>query len=87
LTATRRQFVASASAALAGMTAKGERPLAGSFVNDAFAAGHRIRDRAPISPAPREVRIPMVIVGGGIAGLSAACGCRSAAFAISFSWK
>ena len=72
MTATRRQFVANASAALVGMTAKGQRPLAGSFVNDAFAAGHQIRDRAPIPAAPREVRIPLVIVGGGIAGLSAA---------------
>jgi len=72
LNATRRQFVACGSAALAGMAAKGERRIAGSFVNDAFAAGHRIRDRAPVSPALREERIPVVIVGGGIAGLSAA---------------
>jgi protoporphyrinogen oxidase len=76
LTVTRRQIgrrlIVGGCAALVGLTAKGERRLAGSFVNDAFVAGHQIRDRAPISPAPREERIPLVIVGGGIAGLSAA---------------
>lgn len=69
---TRRGFVAGGCAALAGMTAKGERRIEGSFVNDAFVRGHQIRDRAPISAALREERIPLVIVGGGIAGLSAA---------------
>jgi glycine/D-amino acid oxidase-like deaminating enzyme len=72
LSATRRQFVAGGCAALIGMTAKAGRPLAGSFVNEAFAAGHRIRDRAPITAASREERIALAIVGGGIAGLSAA---------------
>ena len=76
MTETRRQFsrqlVVGGCAALAGMTAKGESRIAGSFVNDAFVRGHQIRDRASISPAPRVERIPLVIVGGGIAGLSAA---------------
>ena len=76
MTATRRQFIAGGCAALAGMTVKGERRIdgsfAGSFVNDAFVRGHQIRDHAPISSAPRQERIPLVIVGGGIAGLSAA---------------
>jgi protoporphyrinogen oxidase len=72
LSATRRQFLGCGSAALAGMTAKGERRIAGTFVDDASARGHQIRDRAPVSAAPREERIPVVIVGGGIAGLSAA---------------
>jgi protoporphyrinogen oxidase len=54
------------------MTAKGEQRITGGFVNDSFAAGHRIRDRAPAPSALREQRIPLVIVGGGIAGLSAA---------------
>jgi protoporphyrinogen oxidase len=72
LTATRRQFVRSGCAALVGMTAKGERRIAGSFVNDSFAAGHKIRDRAPVAATLREERIPLVIAGGGIAGLSAA---------------
>ena len=65
---SRRQFCT----ALVGMTAKADRRIAGSFVNDSFSAGHRIRDRASIAAATRDERIPVVIVGGGIAGLSAA---------------
>ena len=72
MSGTRRQFVAAGCAALAGLTAKGERPIAGSFVNDSFQQGHRIRDRAPLPAAMREEKIAVVIVGGGIAGLSAA---------------
>ena len=70
--ATRRRFVSSGCAALIGMTAKGERRIAGSFVNDSFRAGHKIRDRALVAPASRDERIPVVIIGGGIAGLNAA---------------
>ncbi len=72
MSATRRQFVAGGCAALVGMTAKGESRIAGSFVNDSFARGHQIRDSAPFDPAQPEERIPLLIVGGGIAGLSAA---------------
>jgi glycine/D-amino acid oxidase-like deaminating enzyme len=72
LSATRRQFIAGSCTALAGMTAKGDRRIAGTFVNDTFARGHQLRDRAPIAAASRDERIPLVIVGGGIAGLSAA---------------
>lgn len=71
MSGTRRQFIAGC-AALVGMTAKGERRIAGSFVNDALARGHQIRDRAPLPTASHEERVPVVIVGGGIAGLSAA---------------
>ena len=66
---TRRQFL---SAALVGLTAKGERRIAGGFVNDAFPTGHRIRDHATFSKPARVEKYPIVIVGGGIAGLSAA---------------
>ncbi len=69
MTNTRRQFL---SAALVGLTAKAERPVAGEFVNDAFPLGHRIRDRAPFPAPKRSEKVPIVIVGGGIAGLSAA---------------
>ncbi len=65
---TRRTF----SAALVGMTAKGERRIAGAFVNDAFPLGHKLRDRAAFPAPKQQVRVPVVIVGGGIAGLSAA---------------
>jgi glycine/D-amino acid oxidase-like deaminating enzyme len=66
---TRRQFL---SAALVGLTAKGERHISGSFVNESQIIGHKIRDHA-VFPAPKVTRkVPIVIVGGGIAGLSAA---------------
>ena len=66
---TRRQFL---SAALIGLSAKAERPVTGSFVNDGFPLGHKLRDRTlPASPK-QTIRIPIVIVGGGISGLSAA---------------
>jgi phytoene dehydrogenase-like protein len=73
---SRRDFLAAsgtiAAAALVGCAPKTDRPLAGGFVDDGGARGHRLRDRVPF-PAPRRtVRIPVVIVGGGIAGLSAA---------------
>ncbi|MBV8820031.1 MAG: FAD-dependent oxidoreductase, partial [Acidobacteriaceae bacterium] len=65
---TRRTF----SAGLIGLTAKAERRIEGSFVNDSFPLGHKLRDHASFPPPKREQRIPVVIVGGGIAGLSAA---------------
>lgn len=65
----RRTFL---SAALVGLTAKADRPIAGGFVNEAHELGHRLRDRTPF-PAPRQTRkAAVVIVGSGIAGLSAA---------------
>jgi glycine/D-amino acid oxidase-like deaminating enzyme len=46
--------------------------MEGSFVNDSFQMGHLLRDRASF-PAPRRTqRFPIVIVGGGVSGLSAA---------------
>jgi glycine/D-amino acid oxidase-like deaminating enzyme len=65
---TRRDF----AAGLIGLTAKAGPTVTGSFVNDSFVIGHRLRDRAAFKVAARQVRIPIVIVGGGIAGLSAA---------------
>ncbi len=69
---TRREFLTLSSAALIGMSIKGERPIAGSFVNDNFTLGHKLRDRAAVPAPTRTERYPVVIVGGGIAGLSAA---------------
>jgi glycine/D-amino acid oxidase-like deaminating enzyme len=54
------------------MSVKSGRPIAGSFVNDSFPLGHRIRDRQKFAVATRIEKVPIVIVGGGIAGLSAA---------------
>jgi glycine/D-amino acid oxidase-like deaminating enzyme len=55
-----------------GLTVKAERRIEGSFVHDSFPAGHRIRDHARVAAPARSEKIPLVIVGGGIAGLSAA---------------
>ena len=72
MTLSRRQFLQSASAALIGLSAKSERRIPGSFVNDSFQLGHQLRDHASF-PAPKQVvNIPVVIVGAGVAGLSAA---------------
>ncbi len=65
----RRTFIGAPFLALASKT---DRLVAGSFVNEAAPLGHRLRDRAAF-PTPRQtVKVPIVIVGGGIAGLSAA---------------
>jgi glycine/D-amino acid oxidase-like deaminating enzyme len=58
--------------ALLGLTRKSGPRISGGFVNDSSAVGHGLRDGARW-PAPRTTRrVPVVIVGGGIAGLSAA---------------
>lgn len=77
---TRRVFLTQAAAPLAriaapaliGLTAKAQRNITGSFVNDAFSIGHQLRDKAKFRNAPRTDTFPVVIVGGGMAGLCAA---------------
>ena len=68
----RRKFLATGSAALIGLSLKSERKIEGSFVNETAAAGHLLRDRKSFPAAKRTVKIPIVVVGGGISGLSAA---------------
>ncbi|HUQ90359.1 MAG TPA: FAD-dependent oxidoreductase [Bryobacteraceae bacterium] len=69
LLGNRRQFL---SAALVGLAPKTDRRVEGNIVDDSHLLGHRLRDRGQF-PAPKEqVKIPLVIVGAGIAGLSAA---------------
>jgi glycine/D-amino acid oxidase-like deaminating enzyme len=65
---TRRAF----SAALIGLSQKSERRIEGGFVDDGAAAGHRMRDGLIRTRAAETIRVPVVIVGGGMAGLSAA---------------
>lgn len=69
LNPTRRAFLANA---LVGLTCKAGRRVAGRFVDDGLTQGHALRDGQPF-PSPRRVHRPsLVIVGGGVAGLSAA---------------
>jgi len=58
-------------AGLIGLTAKAERPITGGFVFESQNAGHAIRDRREIPFPKQTVKVPIVIVGGGMAGLSA----------------
>jgi protoporphyrinogen oxidase len=67
---TRREFLA--APALIGLAGKTNRPITGSFVNDAFPTGHRLRDHSPFRAPTSQHRSPRVLSGGGIAGLSAA---------------
>ncbi len=69
---TRREFCALGAAALVGLSVKGDRRIEGAFVNDSFQMGHLLRDHAQFTVPRQQIRIPVVIVGGGIAGLSAA---------------
>src|SRR5690242_18064243 len=66
---TRRQFL---SAALVGLSPKAGRSIAGGFIDDGHEPGHKLRDRAAFAVTKQTIRIPIVIVGGGIAGLAAA---------------
>jgi hypothetical protein len=72
LTIGRRKFIGAGSAALIGLSLKADKRIEGSFVNESVAAGHLLRDRAEFPPPKRIEKVPVVIVGGGISGLSAA---------------
>jgi glycine/D-amino acid oxidase-like deaminating enzyme len=70
----RREFIAGllAAPALVGLTRKAPRAIAGGFVDDGMSVGHSLRDGVS-PPVPRDRRrVHVAIVGGGIAGLSAA---------------
>src|SRR5260370_163066 len=76
----RRKFLGLGSAALVGLSLKSEKKIEGSFVNDSFQMGHLLRDRATFPAAKRVQKFPVVIVRGGLAGLSAACRLRKRGF-------
>ena len=67
---SRREFFA--APALIGLWRKTDRKITGGFVNDSFPLGHRLRDRAAFRAPTQQLRVPIVIVGGGMAGLNAA---------------
>src|SRR5262249_41030143 len=77
----RRDFLAALAApaiaapllapALVGLRRKAPRTIAGGFVGGGGALGQRLRDGTlPVARGPAQ-HVPIVIVGGGIAGLSA----------------
>jgi glycine/D-amino acid oxidase-like deaminating enzyme len=66
---TRRQFL---GVTLVGLTRKSGRVISGEFVHRSEAVGHRLRDGGPFPPPKEDRKASIVIVGGGIAGLSAA---------------
>lgn len=70
MSVTRRQFLS--AAALIGLTRKSGVRLAGGFVHESHALGHRLRDGLLSTSRRDRQRTAVVIVGGGIAGLSTA---------------
>ncbi|MCL4795954.1 MAG: FAD-dependent oxidoreductase [Bryobacteraceae bacterium] len=58
--------------ALVGLTLKGAPRIEGGFALENVEQGHLLRDRAPLMRPRESERVPVVIVGGGMAGLSAA---------------
>ncbi|MBV9885577.1 MAG: NAD(P)/FAD-dependent oxidoreductase, partial [Acidobacteria bacterium] len=68
------------SAALIGLSLKSDRQIPGSFVNESAQLGHQLRDHASFSPPTKKEKFPVVIVGGGVAGLSAAWRFRKRGF-------
>ncbi len=78
---SRRAFVAALAAApFVACGRKTERVVEGGFADDGGARGHRLRDRASAPALRRTERVPLVIVGGGMAGLSAAWRLRRQGF-------
>lgn len=58
--------------ALVGLTLKGAPRIEGGFALENVDQGHLLRDRAKLMAPRASERTPVVIVGGGVAGLSAA---------------
>lgn len=61
---------ASAAAACARIPEAHDYP--GALLGPSMEAGHRLRDRAALPPPTRTEEVPVVIVGGGISGLTCA---------------
>jgi glycine/D-amino acid oxidase-like deaminating enzyme len=67
---TRRELLALSAGLLAGCSGAPKPSITGSFAGASHDIGHLLRGE-PIPEAARERRVPIVIVGGGVAGLSA----------------
>ena len=79
---SRRELIAAmlgAPALLAGCSSQPQLPTAGELIGQSVAIGHRLRDGFRPRPAARNWQdVDVVIVGGGVAGLSAAWRLRHA---------
>ena len=67
---TRRELLILGAGLVAGCGERGRGTVTGSFVGASHDIGHLLRGGAIPAPS-RERRMPVVIIGGGIAGLSA----------------
>ena len=67
---TRRELLILGAGLVAGCGERGRGTVTGSFVGASHDIGHLLRGGAIPAPS-RERRVPVVIIGGGIAGLSA----------------
>ena len=83
---SRRRLLRSAAvaggvaAASAAFVFRRPREIPGEFVDRSTEVGHQIRDGGRSGPPERRERVPVVVVGGGIAGLSAAWRMRRLGF-------
>lgn len=66
---TRRDAIA---APFLQLGRKAKPPIEGGFVLDAFPLGHKLRDHGAFTESSNRQKLPLVIVGSGMAGLSAA---------------
>ena len=73
---TRREFLRTGAALAAGLAfpacARKRPPLRGRIVGQSDARGHLLRAGGPVAGVARREELPLAILGGGIAGLSAA---------------
>lgn len=81
MTLRRREFLGLAAGmgaalvgapALVGLSRKTGPRISGGFADDGSTTGHALRDGTARWTSTSTVRVPVVIVGSGIAGLSAA---------------
>jgi monoamine oxidase len=67
---TRRELLLAGVGLAAGCAKGNTRRITGSFVGASYEIGHLLRE-GNIPPSSRDEQIPVVIIGGGVAGLSA----------------
>ncbi|MEQ1917708.1 MAG: FAD-dependent oxidoreductase [Elusimicrobiota bacterium] len=76
---TRREFIGGALASAFLSSCRGEREIPGEMLGPNHALGHKLRLGGFAAPEKIE-RVPVVIVGGGVAGLSAGWKLRRSGF-------